>query len=98
MCKEKKKCPDTKPIFEYPKKNKTTDISENQVEEYLNQIINLNLFFNKKTDQGLDSFYKTTEDDEKPLEIYYITELNQIGIGEENSQFDLSEILNQPAI
>ena len=59
--KEKKKRPDTKSIFEYLKKNETTDISENEVQKYLNQMINLNLIFNKKTDQGLDSFYKTTE-------------------------------------
>ena len=60
--KEKKKLPDTKSIFEYLKKNDEIDeISENQVEEYLNQMIKLNLIFNKKTDQGLDSLYKTTE-------------------------------------
>ena len=64
--KEKKKRSDTKSIFEYLKKNETTDILENQVEEYLNQMINLNLICNKKTDQVLGSFYKTTEkDDEK---------------------------------
>ena len=56
--KEKRKRPDTKSIFEYLKKNdEIADISENQVQEYLNQ----KLIFNKKTDQGLDSFYKTTE-------------------------------------
>ena len=54
--KEKKKRPDTKSIFEYLKKNdETTDISENQVEEYLNQMIKLNLIFNKKTTQVFDS-------------------------------------------
>ena len=56
--KEKKKRPDTKSIFEYLKKNETTDILENQVEEYLNQMIDLNLICNKKTDQVLGSFYK----------------------------------------
>ena len=62
MRKEKKKRPDTKSIFEYLKKNdEIADISENQVEEYLNQMIKLNLIFDKKTDQGLDSFYKTRE-------------------------------------
>ena len=74
LFKEKKKCPDTKSIFEYLKKNELTDISEKQVEEYPNQMINLNLIFNKKTDQGLDSFYKTTEkDDEIPLGLSHIT-------------------------
>ena len=32
-------------------------ILENWVEEYLNQMNNLNLIFDKKTDQRLDSFY-----------------------------------------
>ena len=74
LCKEKKKCPNTKSISEYLKKNELTDISEKQVEEYPNQMINLNLIFNKKMDQGLDSFYKTTEkDDEIPLGLSHIT-------------------------
>ena len=74
MRKEKKKRADTKSIFEYLKKNdETTDISENQVEEYLNQMIKLNLIFNKKTDQGLDSLYKTTEKNEEiPLDLSYL--------------------------
>ena len=98
--KEKKKRADTKSIFEYLKKNdETTDISENQVEEYLNQMIKLNLIFNKKTDQGLDSLYKTTEKNEEiPLDLSYLTESNHSNIGEENSQCDLSEILSQPTI
>ena len=98
--KERKKRLDTKStLFEYLKKNETTDISENQVEECLNQMINLNLIFNKKTDQGLDSFYKTTEkDDEIPLDLLYLTEPKHSNVGEENSQYDLSEILGQPAI
>ena len=37
LCKEKKKHPDTKSIFDYIKKNdEITSISENQVEDYLN--------------------------------------------------------------
>ena len=64
---------------------------ENQVEEYLNQLIKLILIFNKKTDQELDSFYITTEKDEEiPLDLS--------NIGEENCQYDLSEILSQSAI
>ena len=87
--KEKKKRPDTKSIFEYLKKNdEIADISENQVEEYLNQMIKLNLIFNKKTDQGLDSLYKTTEKNEEiPLDLSYLTESNHSNIGEENSQY-----------
>ena len=49
-------------------------------------MINLNLIFNKKTDQGLDSFYKTIEkDDEIPLHLSYLTESNHSNIREENS-------------
>ena len=98
--KEKKKRPDTKSIFEYLKKNdETNDISENQVEEYLSQIIKLNPIFDKKTDQVLDSFYKTTEKNEDiPLDLSYPRESNHSNIGEENSIYDLSEILRQPAI
>ena len=97
---DKKKRPDTKSIFEYLKNNdEIADISENQVEEYLNQMIKLNLIFNKKTDQGLDSFYKTTEKSEEiPLDLSYLTESNHSNIGEENSQYDLSEILSQSTI
>ena len=90
--KEKKKRADTKSIFEYLKKNdETTDISENQVEEYLNRMIKLNLIFNKKTNQGLDSFYKTTEKNEEiPLDLSYLTESNHSNIGKEISQYNLS--------
>ena len=50
---DKRKSPHTKSIFEYHKNNdEIVDISENQVEEYLNQMIKLNLIFNKKTGQG----------------------------------------------
>ena len=39
-------------------------------EEFLNQMISVNLIFNKKKDQGLNSFYKTTDkDDEIPLDL-----------------------------
>ena len=95
---KKKKRPDTKSIFEYLKKNERTGISENQVEEYLNQMINLNVIFNKKTDRGLDSFYKTAEkDDEIPLDLSYLTESNHSNI-EKKIQYGLSEILIPLAI
>ena len=68
---------------------------ENQVEEYLNQTIKLNLIFNKKTDQGLHSFYKTTEKNEEiSLDLSYLAESHHSYIGEEDSQYDLSEILS----
>ena len=60
---------------------------------------NRSLNFNKKTDQGLDPFYKTTErDDEIPLNLSYLIESNQSNIGEENFQYDFSETLSKPAI
>ena len=98
MRKEKKKRPDTKSIFEYLKKNdEIADISENQVEEYLNQMIKLNLIFNKKTTQY--SIRKTTEKNEEiPLDLSYLTESNHSNIGEENSQYGRSEFWSQPAI
>ena len=81
MHKENKKCPDTKSLFEYLQKNETTNMWENQV-KYLNQMINLNLIFNKKADQGLDLFYKTTEKDDKmPLSLSYLTESNHSNVG-----------------
>ena len=46
---KEKKRPDTKSVFEYLKVNdETADISENQVEEYLNQMVKLNLFLIKR--------------------------------------------------
>ena len=70
---------------------------ENHVEEYFNEMINLNLMFNKKTDQGLDSFNKTT-DNEIPLKLSYLTETNHSNLEIENSQYDPSEVLRQPAV
>ena len=62
-------------------------------------MIKLNLIFTKKTDQGLDSFYKTTEKNQEiSFDLSYLTESNHSNIGDENSQYDLSEILSQPAI
>ena len=44
-------------------------------------MINLNLIFNKKADQGLDLFYKTTEKDDKmPLSLSYLTESNHSNV------------------
>ena len=62
-------------------------------------MIKLNLIFNKKADQKLYSFYKTTEKNENiPLDLSCLTESNHSNIREENSQYDLSESLYQPAI
>ena len=49
ILRKEKKRPDTKSIFEYLKVNdETADISENQVEEYLSQMVKLNLFLIKR--------------------------------------------------
>ena len=54
--------------------------------------INLNLIFNKKEDQALNSFYKTTEKEHKiPFDLSYLTESNHSSVNEE---YDLSEILS----
>ena len=46
---------------------------ENQVEKCLNQMIKLNGIFNKKTEQGLDLLYKTTEKNEEiPHNLSYL--------------------------
>ena len=77
-------------MMKHLKNNEATNISENKEEEYLCQIINLNLIFNIKTDQVLDSFCKATEkDDDIPRDLSYLLESNHSNIGEENSQYDL---------
>ena len=61
--------------------------------------INLNLIFNKKRDQGLDLFYKTTEqDDEIPPDLYYLTQSNHSNIGKENSQCNIWNFESAPSI
>ena len=79
MREEKKKRTDTKSIFEHLKKDETTGTLQNQIEEYLNQMSNLNLIFNNKTDQGLVGFYKTTEKDEA-IQISFKKTLNMTSV------------------
>ena len=67
---KKKKCPDMKSIYELIKKNYNISISESEMENFIDEMINKKLIYNKKTDQGLDSLYKNTEiDDETPLDL-----------------------------
>ena len=64
---KKKKRPDTKSIYELIKKNYNISISESEMENFIDEMINKKLIYNKKTDQGLDSLHKNTEiDDETP--------------------------------
>ena len=52
---EKMKRPDTKSIYELIKKNYNISISESEMENFIDEMINKKLIYNKKTDQGLDS-------------------------------------------
>ena len=52
---KKKKRPDTKSIYELIKKNYNISISESEMENFIDEMINKKLIYNKKTDQGLDS-------------------------------------------
>lgn len=62
-------------------------------------MINRNLIFKKRTNEGSLSFYKITEKVyEIPLDPFFLTELNYSNIEEKNSQCVLPEILTQPAI
>ena len=62
-------------------------------------MINKKLRYNKKTDHGLDSLYKSTEiDDETPLDLSYLAESKNSNNFEEDNFFNLSEILSQQFI
>ena len=72
---KKKKRPGTKSIYELIKKNYNISISESELENFIDEMINKKLIYNKKTDQGLDSLYKNNEiDDETPLDLSYLSE------------------------
>ena len=72
---KKKKRPGTKLIYELIKKNYNISISESELENFIDEMINKKLIYNKKTDQGLDSLYKNNEiDDETPLDLSYLSE------------------------
>ena len=62
-------------------------------------MIELKLIYNKKTDQGLDSFYKTTEkDNETPLDLSYLAESTHSDTPEEETFCNLSKIFSHPSI
>ena len=66
---KKKKCPDTKSILELIKRNCNISISETDMKKFIDEMIDKKLIYNKKTDQGLDSFYQNMEmEDEAPLD------------------------------
>ena len=96
---KKKKRPDTKSIYELIKKNYNISISESEMENFIDEMINKKLIYNKKTDQGLDSLYKNTEiDDETPLDLSYLSESKNSNNFEEDTFCNLSQTLSQQFI
>ena len=72
---KKKKRPDFKSIYELIKRNENANISESEIKNLIDEMINKKLVYNKKTDNGLDSLYKNIEkDDETPLDCSYLSE------------------------
>ena len=96
---KKRKRPDTKSLFEFIKKNDNSNITESQLNDSIDKLIELKLIYNKKTDQGLDSFYKTTEkDNETPLDLSYLAESTHSDTPEEETFCNLSKISSHPSI
>ena len=95
----KKKRPDTKSIYELIKKNYNISISESEMENFIDEMINKKLIYNKKTDQGLDFLHKNTEiDDETPLDLSYLSDSKNSNNFEEDTFCNLSQILPQQFI
>ena len=68
------------------------------MENFIDEMINKKLIYNKKTDQGLDSLYKNTEIDyETPLDLSYLSESRNSNNFEEDF-CNLSQILSQQFI
>ena len=96
---KKKKRPDTKSIYELIKKNYNISISESEMENVTDEMINKKLIYNNKTDQGLDSLYKNTKiDDETSLDLSYLSESKNSNNFEEDAFCILSQILSQQFI
>ena len=69
------------------------------MENFIDEMINKKLIYNKKTDQGLDSLYKNTEiDDETPLDLSYLSESKTSNNFEEDTFSNWSQILSQQFI
>ena len=96
---KKKKRPITKSVCELIKKNCNISIRESETENFIDEMINKKLIYNKKTDQGLDSLYENTEiDGETPLDLSYLSESKNSNNFEENTFCNLSQILSQQFI
>ena len=93
---KKKKRPDTKSIHELIKRNYNISISEIDMKKYIDEMIDKKLIYNKKTDQGLDSFYQNMEmEDEAPLDSSYLSESKNSNNFEEESFCNLTKMLDQ---
>ena len=69
------------------------------MKNFIDEMINKKLIYNKKTDQGLDSLYKNTEiDDETPLDLSYLSESKNSNSFEEDTFCNLQQILSQQFI
>ena len=92
-----KKRPDTKSIFEYLEKKENLSLTEEKKNDLVQKMIKSNLIYNKKSDKGLDSFYRKVEEEE-PLDISYLSESTKSVNDEniENIDCNLSNILSQP--
>ena len=59
-------------------------------------MIKSNLIYNKKTDKGFESLYRSADKiDEAPLDVSYLSESSK-SVNEENIESNLSTILSQP--
>ena len=93
---KKKKRPDTKSIHELIKRNYNISISETDMKKFIDEMIDKKLIYNKKTDQGLDSFHQNIEmEDEAPLDSPYLSESKNSNNFEEESLFNLTKMLDQ---
>ena len=93
---KKKKRPDTRSIHGLIKRNYNISISETDMKKFIDEMIDKKLIYNKKTDQGLDSFYQNIEmEDEARLDSSYLSESKNSNNFEEESLFNLTKMLDQ---
>ena len=59
----KKKRPDLESISDHIKKTGVFEFDKNSIEKAISELVKLNLIINKKTPQGLDSFYRTSRNE-----------------------------------
>ena len=59
----KKKRPDLESISDHIKKTGVFEFDKNSIEKAISELVKLNLIMNKKTPQGLDSFYRKSRNE-----------------------------------